>query len=92
MEHIRSIHLEDLNNITTLTGLGPKNQIITVRLMKNLEDISSLKESQIIKIDDCPLLHISNSLSCLTSVKELVLGRGLAFSASKFIDSFTQLY
>ncbi len=85
-------NFNSLDNITTLRGLGPKNQIITLVRMNKLEDISSLKESLFVKIYDCPLLHISNRLSCLTSVKELVLGRGLAFSASTFIDSFTQLY
>ncbi len=91
MDHIRSIHLEDLNNITTLTGLGPKNQIIKLERMKLLEDISSLKESQTMKIKDCPLLHTSNRISYLTSVKELELCKGYYLSTSQFVRSLTQL-
>ncbi len=91
MDQIRSIHLEDLNKITTLTGLGPKNKIIILKYMKRLEDISSLKESQTVKIHDCPQLFTSNRLSCLRTVKELHLSQGYNCGISNFLLSLNQL-
>ncbi len=69
MDHIRSVHLEGLNHIKTFTGLGSKSQIITMRDMKQLEDISALKETQNIAISRYPLLFHPNTLNYLTSVK-----------------------
>ncbi len=85
MEHIQSIHLEGLNQIKTLTGLGSKNQIITLNNMKQLEDISALKETQSVSIYDCPLLFHLNKLNCLISVKELHLSQGFNCSISSFL-------
>lgn len=71
MDNILFISLSRLK-ITSLAGLGPKNQIISISNLSKLKNISSLKESTIINIINCPL--ISKSLhSSLMSVKELNL-------------------
>lgn len=85
MDHIRSIHLEGLNHIKTLTALGPKNQIVKLRNMKQLEDISALKEAQSVAISNCPLLWNSEGLNCLTSVKELHLSEGFSIQMKAHI-------
>ncbi len=69
MNHIHSIHLEDLNKITTLTGLGPKNQIITLKNMSKFEDISNIKDAVKVEINHCSLLY--QRISSLVSVREL---------------------
>ncbi len=89
MNHIRSIHLEELDKITTLTGLGPKNQSITLNYMNKLEDIRSLKESQNVKIFYCPLLNTCDSLNCLASVKTLDIDQGPTLTS---LDSLKELH
>lgn len=69
MENIQSIHLDGLD-FTSLVGLGPKNQIITLASMRKLVDISSIKESTIIEIINCSLF-LDNLITSLTQVKEL---------------------
>ncbi len=81
-----SIHLQELNNITTLIGLGPKNQIIILRIMKRLEDISWIKDSVQVEITYCDQLYRkSNSL---VSVKEL---RILQLMNLEFVHSLKEL-
>lgn len=50
MNHLRSIDLQGFSKITSLTGLGH-------RAYEQLEAISGLKDSKIVKIDDCPLVN-----------------------------------
>ncbi len=69
LENIRSIHLEDLKNITSLTGLGPKNQIVKLVGMEHLNDMTALKDSYCVEINDCPFLLDVSSLQ----VKVLVI-------------------
>lgn len=92
MDHIQSIHLDHLNHIKTLTGLGPKNQTITLKSMNGLKDIRALNEAQSVTISDCPLLFNSNRLNCLTSVKELHLSQRLITPASNFLLSLNDLH
>ncbi len=89
MENIRSVRLTGLMKITSLDGLGPKNQIISLIGMENLQDISSLESSTIVSIQDCYLLedHISSSL---LHVKELKL-RYLNCFLPSYIDSMRKL-
>lgn len=86
MSHIRSIHLEDLDSITTLTGLGSKNQIVELIEMRNVEDIIALKESTLVKILFCSrvdsYLRISLS-SSLPQVRELHVHESLIEHYSK---------
>lgn len=92
MDHIQSIHLDHLNHIKTLTGLGPKNQIITLKSMNGLKDIRALHEAKSVIISDCHLLFHSNRLSCLTSVQELHLSQRLITPASNFLLSLNDLH
>ncbi len=92
MNHIRSIHLQDLDNITTLTGLGPKNQNITLTKMKNLEDISSLQQSNAVYIYYCPLIKVFPTIvNSLTSVKKLKIFEGDDSLMLSFLFSLKQL-
>lgn len=73
MENIPSIHLEGLDNITSLTGPGPEGRV-GMKLIEKEErqDITSLKESFDIKMHYSPLLLTHRSPSVL-HVKVLII-------------------
>lgn len=69
MDSIRSINLTSLK-ITSLSGLGAKNQIVSLSSLTALKDISALKDSTIVHISHCALIQ-EKICSSLLHVREL---------------------
>ncbi len=69
MDNIRSINLTSLK-ITSLSGLGAKNQIVSLNELHGLTDIDALKDSTIVKVNNCPLIQ-EKICSSLLHVREL---------------------